>query len=39
MCPFESGKYGKGGEKIQKFQYLQNKKSILEEIKNIFHNF
>ena len=35
-CPFRFGKYGKEGEKIQKFEYLQNKKSFLDEIKNIF---
>ena len=25
--------------KIQKFKYLENKKSFLDEIKNIFHSF
>ena len=39
ICPFESGKSGKEEKKIQKFEYLQNEKSFLEEIKNIFHNF
>ena len=24
ICPFESGKYGKEGEKIQKTEYLEN---------------
>ena len=24
---------------IQKFEYLENKKSFLDEIKNIFHSF
>ena len=38
ICPFESGKSGKGEEKIQKFEYLENKKSLLDEIKNIFHS-
>ena len=38
-CPFESGKCGKEGEKLQKFEYLKNKKSFLDEIKNIFHSF
>ena len=39
ICPFESGKCGKEGEKIQKIEYFKNKKSFLEEIKNIFHSF
>ena len=36
ICPFESGKSGKEEEKMQKFEYLENGKSILDEIKNIF---
>ena len=36
ICPFESGKSGKEEEKTQKFEYLVNEKSFLEEIKNIF---
>ena len=36
---FESGKFGKEGKKIQKFEYLENGKSFLDEIKNIFHSF
>ena len=39
LCPFESGKFGKEGKKIQKFEYLENEKSVLDEIKNIFHSF
>ena len=39
ICPFESGKCGKEGKKLQKFEYLENKKSFLDEIKNIFHGF
>ena len=39
ICPFEYGKSGKKEEKIQKFEYLENKKSFLDEIKNIFHSF
>ena len=39
ICPFEFGKCGKEVEKIQKFEYLKNEKSFLDEIKNIFHNF
>ena len=38
-CPFESGKCGKEREKLQKLEYLENEKSFLDEIKNIFHNF
>ena len=38
ICPFESGKCGKEGEKLQNFEYLKNKKSFLDEIKNIFHS-
>ena len=39
ICPFESGKCGKEGKKLQKFEYLENKKSFLDEIKNIFYSF
>ena len=39
ICPFISGKYGKEGEKLQKFEYLENEKSFLDEIKNTFHSF
>ena len=28
-----------GKTKIQKFKYLKNEKSFLDEIKNIFHSF
>ena len=28
-----------GKTKIQKFEYLENEKSFLDEIKNIFHIF
>ena len=28
-----------GKMNIQKFEYLENKKSFLDEIKNIFHSF
>ena len=27
------------GKKLQKFKYLENKKSVLDEIKNIFYGF
>ena len=36
ICSFESGKCGKEGEKLQKFEYLENGKSFLDKIKNIF---
>ena len=36
FCPFESGKYGKEGKQLQKFEYLDNEKSFLDKIKN-FH--
>ena len=39
ICPFESGKCGKEGKKLQKFEYLENEKSFLDEIKNVFHGF
>ena len=39
ICPFESGKFGKEGKKSQKFEYLENEKSFLDELKNIFHRF
>ena len=39
ICPFESGKCGKEGIKLQKLEYLKNEKSFLDEIKNIFHSF
>ena len=39
ICPFESGKCGKDGKKIQKFVYLENENSFFDEIKNIFYSF
>ena len=39
MCPFESGKCGKEGKKLQKLEYLKNEKSFSAEIKSIFHSF
>ena len=39
ICTFESGKSGKEVEKVQKFEYLENEKSFLDEIKIIFHGF
>ena len=37
--PFESGKCRKEEKKIQKFEYLENEKSFLDEIENISHSF
>ena len=39
IWPFEFGKCGKEGKKLQKSEYLENEKSFLDEIKNIFHSF
>ena len=39
ICPFESVKYGIEGKKLQKFEYLENEKCFLDEIRNIFHSF
>ena len=39
ICPSESGKCGMEGEKLQKMEYLKNKKNFLNEIKYIFHSF
>ena len=36
ICPFESGKCGKEGKKLQKIEYLENEKIFLDEIKSIF---
>ena len=36
IYPFESGKCGKEEEKIQKFEYLENEKSFLDEKKKHF---
>ena len=36
ICPFESGKCGKEGKKLQKFEYLENEKSFFDEIKTFF---
>ena len=38
-CPFKFGKCGKEGEISQKFEYFENEKSFLDQIKNIFHSF
>ena len=36
ICAFVSGKCGKEGKKLQKFEYLKNEKSFLDEIKKHF---
>ena len=38
ICLFEPGKCGKEGKKLQKFEYLENEKSFLDEIKNLIKN-
>ena len=38
ICPFESKNSGKEEEKIRKFEYLENGKSFLDEIKDIVHS-
>ena len=37
--PFRIWKVWKGRENLQKFEYLENEKSFLDEIKSIFHSF
>ena len=39
IWPFEFGKCGKEGKKLQKFEYLENEKSFLDVIENVFHSF
>ena len=39
IFPFESWKSGKEVEKLQKYEYLENEKGFLDEVKNIFHSF
>ena len=39
ICSFESGECGKEEEKLQKFEYLENKKSFLDEMKKFFAVF
>ena len=38
VCPFESGNCGKEGKKLRKFEYLENEKSFLDKIENIFRS-
>ena len=39
IYPFESGKCGKKGKKLQKFEHLKIEKSFLDKIKSSFHSF
>ena len=39
ICSFISEKCGEEGKKLQKIEYLENKKTCLDEIKGIFHSF
>ena len=39
ICRIEFGKCGKEEDKLQKLEYLENEKSFLGEMENIFHNF
>ena len=38
-CPFEFGKCGREGKKLQKIECLVNEKSFLDEMKSFFHSF
>ena len=38
-CPFEVGKCGKEGKKLQKIEYFQNEKSFSDETKKHFSWF
>ena len=33
ICPFQSGKCGEEGKKLQKFEYLENEKIFFDEVK------
>ena len=39
IYPFESGKCRDEGKDLQKFNYLQNVMSFLDEMKNTCHSF
>ena len=39
ICPLESWKCEREGKKLQKFEYLENKKNFLDEIKGLFYSF
>ena len=36
ICPFESGNRREEGKSLQKFEYLENKKRFLDDIKKRF---
>ena len=36
ICAFESGRCGKEGKKLQKFEYLEKEKDFLDEKKTFF---
>ena len=39
ICSLESAKLGKEGKELQKFEYLENEKRFLDELKSILHGF
>ena len=39
ICPFVSATCGKEGKKLETFEYLENEKNFLDEIKNFFPQF
>ena len=39
ICSFESGKCGNEEQKLQKFEYLENEKSFVDEIRHFFKFF
>ena len=39
ICPLESWKCEREGKKLEKFEYLENKKNFLDEIKGLFYSF
>ena len=39
ICHFKSEKVGDERAELRKFEYPENEKSFLHEIKNILHNF
>ena len=39
VVSFESGNWRENEKSRQNIEYLKNKKSFLEEIKTVFHNF
>ena len=39
ICPFESGKCGKEGKKLQKVEYLENENELFRRNKKHFSQF